>query len=299
MSFPLVFPGIRISAASVALLVAVAACGDAGAGPRAGARVGLAFIASTPNSASLNATVNDNDANTSLGSVPATVTVTPDGLRIVRDGDTLLVTRVQLVVRDVRLKRSLDVCPDDDQASTFVSTSVSTGDKTKAEKEKAAEMERECPSFEVGPFLVDIPVKGENAQRLSVMLPAGQYSRVSLRLKAVNDFGLDEQAFRVAHPDLRGASVRVEGRQRGQPFVFTADVNARLDVPLAAPLVVAKDGDDLAVTLDLGQWFARAGVGLYSPASANQNGNERAQVMNNIRAAFRAFRDHNRDGRED
>jgi hypothetical protein len=39
--------------------------------------------------------------------------------------------------------------------------------------------------------------------------------------------------------------------------------------------------------------------GLYNPADANAPGLIRAKVQNAIRSAFRAFRDRNRDGKDD
>ena len=93
--------------------------------------------------------------------------------------------------------------------------------------------------------------------------------------------------------------MRLEGTFNGVPFVFINDVNAKLDIPLPTPLVVGDAGGDVTVTIDIGSWFVRSQGGLYSPAQANISGNVQAAVQNNIRAAFRAFRDRNRDGRED
>jgi hypothetical protein len=77
------------------------------------------------------------------------------------------------------------------------------------------------------------------------------------------------------------------------------DVNAKLNVPLAEELTIGEEGGDVTVTVDFAAWFANPQGGFYSPILANSPGNTRAAVQNNIRAAFRAFRDENRDGRED
>jgi len=89
------------------------------------------------------------------------------------------------------------------------------------------------------------------------------------------------------------------GTFNGTPFTFVNDVNAKLTVPLAKPLVVGTGGNDVTVTIDLSAWFLRSSGGLYSPTAANAPGQVRAQVQNNVRAAFRAFRDKDKDGRED
>jgi hypothetical protein len=55
----------------------------------------------------------------------------------------------------------------------------------------------------------------------------------------------------------------------------------------------------VTVSIDFSTWFLRPAGGLYGPALANAPGAIRAAVQNNIRAAFRAFRDDDRDGRDD
>ena len=106
-------------------------------------------------------------------------------------------------------------------------------------------------------------------------------------------------AFQKANPDFRDISVRLEGTYNGKAFTFVNDVEAKLNVPLTAPLAIKAGGDNVTVTLDLAPWFVNASGGLYNPADANTAGVVRAKVQNAIRASFRAFRDKNRDGKED
>jgi hypothetical protein len=49
----------------------------------------------------------------------------------------------------------------------------------------------------------------------------------------------------------------------------------------------------------MSSWFTKPAGGLYNPAEGNVSGMVRAKIQNNIRAAFRAFRDKDRDGKDD
>jgi hypothetical protein len=142
-------------------------------------------------------------------------------------------------------------------------------------------------------------VNGADGARVAVEVPAGTYSSIRLWLYKVTSSDSADVAFRQANPTFRDISLRLEGTFNGTPFVFVNDVNAKLTVPLTEPLVVGTGGDDVTVTIDLSTWFLRSSGGLYSPAAANTPGQVRAQVQNNIRNAFRAFRDDDKDGRED
>jgi len=207
-------------------------------------------------------------------------------MTITRDGDVLLVTKAQLVARNVKLKSAAAVCSDDDDDESSSSSSQrKDGD--------------DCATIRVGPYLVDVPVSGADGARVAVQVPAGTYSLIRLWLHKVTSSDAADLAFRQANPAFNGISLRLEGTFNGAPFIFVNDVNAKLTVPLAKPLVVGTGGDDVTVTIDLSTWFLRASGGLYSPAMANTPGQVRAQVQNNIRGAFRAFKDKNKDGRED
>lgn len=251
---------------------ALSACSD-GTSPSSANKVGVGFqLARTSSAASMMASSADGSTRSAPGTMP-TITTSPAGMSISRDGDVLLVTKAQLVVRNVKLKSASAVCSDDD--------------------------DDECPTFRVGPYLVDVPVSGADGARVAVEVPAGTYSSIRLWLHKVTSSDSADVAFRQANPDFRDISLRLEGTFNGTPFIFVNDVNAKLTVPLAEPLVVGTGGDDVTVTIDLSTWFLRASGGLYSPAAANTPGQVRAQVQNNIRNAFRAFKDDNRDGRED
>ena len=243
----------------------LAACSD-NTGPTPSGSVGLGFqIAKT----SPSSVVQGSDL-AMAGS--ASVNTTAEGLEITRGSDVIVITRAQLVVKDVKLGSTSCEADSDDT---------------------------DCPTLHIGPYLVDVPVNGTDGNRAVVPVIEGTYSSVRLTLHKVTSNDAADAAFRQANPDFRDISVRLEGTYNGAAFVFINDVNAKLDVPLPEDLTIDEDGGDVTVTIDFAAWFANSQGGLYSPTLANTPGNVRANVQNNIRAAFRAFRDDNRDGRED
>jgi len=228
------------------------------------------------------------------GTTP-TITTSAAGMTITRDGDVLLVSKAQLVVRNVQLKSATAACSDDDDdETTGKSSSSSSGSSSSRDDD-----DDDCAEIRVGPYLVDVPVNGADGGRVAVAVPAGTYSSISLWLYKVTSGDSADVAFRQANPDFRDISVRLTGTFNGTPFTFTNNVNAKLTVPLTAPLVIGTGGDNVTVTIDLSTWFLRPSGGLYSPLAANTPGQVRTQVQNNIRNAFRAFRDDDKDGRED
>ena len=285
---------VRTLAALSAL--ALAACQE-GTGPSSDNMVGVGFqLARTSGATALVAPAAGGPAGSTAaaGTVP-TITTSAAGMRIARDGDVLLVTKAQLVVRNVKLPSATAVCSDDDDdESTGRSSNSSSGSSSSRDDD-----DDDCAAIRVGPYLVDVPVNGADGARVAVSVPAGTYSSIRLWLYKVTSSDSADVAFRQANPAFRDISLRLEGTFNGTPFVFVNDVNAKLTVPLTTPLVIGTGGGDVTVTIDLSTWFLRASGGLYSPADANTSGQVRAQVQNNIRNAFRAFKDNNRDGRED
>lgn len=302
---------LRTSGASLMSLAAgalvFAACGE-GTGPNATGRVGVGFrLATTSASASIQSV----DGSTSTGGATASqVATTPTGLSIKSGADEILVTKAQIVVKDVKLKTAVASCTDDDDddssASISTSGSLSIANSGASSRGTAGirtsssdDDDDDCPTVRVGPYLVDVPVSGADGGRVAVEVPEGTYSSVRLSIHKVSSSDSADLAFRQANPDFRGISIRLQGTYNGMPFTFVHDVNAKLDVPLTTPITIGEGGDDVTVTIDMKDWFVKPNGGLYSPAEGNTPGQVRATIQNNIRNAFRAFRDRNRDGKED
>ena len=290
--------GIAAAIAAVAL----SACND-GTSPSSANKVGLGFqLARTSTVSPMMASSASGSAPSVLGTKP-TITTSAAGMTITRDGDVLVVSKAQLVVRNVQLKSATAVCSDDDDDETTgkssSSSSYSSSSSSSGRDDDDDDDDDDCAEIRVGPYLVDVPVNGADAARVAVAVPAGTYSSIRLWLYKVSSGDSADVAFRQTNPDFRDISVRLTGTFNGTPFTFTNNVNAKLTVPLTAPLVIGTGGDNVTVTIDLGTWFLRPSGGLYSPAAANTPGQARTQVQNNIRNAFRAFRDDDQDGRED
>lgn len=279
------------AALAVVTVVALSACSD-GTAPGADGQVGVGFqLASTSAAAS---TVSLDGVTTANG---ATANATADGFTITRGSDKIVITKAQLVVRDVKLKTAAASCSDDDTSNDVVSTDSKSGSSNGSRHDDDDDLE--CPTIKVGPYLVDMPVTGADGGRVSVLVPEGTYSKVRLTIHKVSSSDSADLVFRQTNPDFRDISVRLEGTYNGKAFIFTNDVNAQIDVPLTSPLAIKAGGDNVTVSLDLAPWFVNAAGGLYNPAEANVPGLVRAKVQNAIRFAFRAFRDANRDGKED
>ncbi|AMW05549.1 hypothetical protein [Gemmatimonas phototrophica] len=281
----------------------LAACGE-GTGPNKSAQVGVGFQLATT-SASANVQSADGSANTT-GS--AQVATTPAGFSITSGADVILISKAQIVVKDVKLKSAAATCTDDDDdddnsSSSIVVAASSSNGKSGSSKQSSSDDDDDddddCPTIRVGPYLVDVPVTGADGGRVAVMVPEGTYSSVRLSIHKVSSSDSADLAFRQANPDFRGISIRLQGTYNGQAFTFTHDVNAKLEVPLTAPITIGEGGDDVTVTIDMKDWFVRPNGGLYSPAEGNTPGFVRAKIQNNIRNAFRAFRDKDRDGEDD
>ena len=276
----------------VAATLAFTACHD-NTGPIPRGTVGLGFQVARSSPASLTAAA-FSDGSSVPGEEPV-VTPSAEGLLITRGEDAIVVTRAQVVVKDVKLERADATCVDDDD---FDDLSFADKDKSRGNS-KDDDDEDNCPTIHAGPFLVDIPMNGTDGARVIVPVGEGTYSAVRLSLHKVTSNDSADRAFRQANPDFRDISVRLEGTFNGAPFIFVGDISRKIDVTLPEPLDISEAGGDVTVTLDLGTWFIRPSGGLYSPALANTPGSVRSVVQNNIGGTFRAFCDHNRDGRED
>lgn len=199
-------------------------------------------------------------------------------LRVTSDNDELLISRVQLVVRELELERAGDDDECDDRRSR----------------------RRDCDDdVEIGPFLIDLPLTAGVTPALSLDVPPGTYEELELVLHTPDDDDAEDRAFLVANPGFRRISAIVEGTFNGQPFTYVTRARAKYELEFEPPITIGPDGDRITVDVNVGAWFARRGGGLISPLEASMPGAARARVEQNIRHTFRVFRDRDRDGRRD
>ncbi|RMH15155.1 MAG: hypothetical protein D6701_10360 [Gemmatimonadetes bacterium] len=204
----------------------------------------------------------------------------PAGVFSQTDGqNTLEITRVAMVVREVELERMfegdcMNSGPGDDDG---------------------------CEEFEVGPFLLELPLDDGFEAVFSIDVPEGTYDEVEFDIHKPSDDTADDLAFLNQHPDFTDVSIRVEGTYNGEPFVFLQDTNDEQERALQPPLVVGPDTGPVNVTLDIdiSTWFRRSDGTLIDPMTANKNGENENLVENNIRNSIDAFEDDDRDGDRD
>jgi len=213
------------------------------------------------------------------GASPAVVTA-GDTTMIVLGNDTIILRSVELVLREIELKR-VEAAGCDSVAEN--------GD---------------CEEFETGSTLVSLPLGATAIDAVvSVNAPAGMYDKLEFKIHKPESS--DDAAFIAANPAFDGISIRVTGTysQAGtrSDFTYTSDLDASQEVELATPLTVS-DGVPANVTLrvDVSTWFLNAGgTALVNPASANKGQPNEGLVKDNIEGSFDAFRDDNHDGHDD
>jgi hypothetical protein len=242
----------------IAALALVGACSDSG-GPSSQAQMNFNVATQAAPAAS---------AGASLAVVGTPETFT-DGT------NTLIITGVQLVLREIELHR----------------VGV-TADCTAAADD-------DCEELEIGPVLVDLPLGTPGAARtFSVGLAPGTYDRVEFEVHKASSSS--DAAFLQANPDFQDVSVRVTGTYNGQDFSYSGRFDTEMEFNLVPPLTVADASPaDLTLFASLDSWFRDQGGALLDPATANQGGLNESLVEQNIKTSLDAFEDEDHDGRDD
>ena len=191
--------------------------------------------------------------------------------------DVLVITKAQLVLAELELQRAGGTCSADSSSSSSDS----------------------CEELELAPTMIDLPVSGNLVGALTVPVPPGSYSALEAKITLADTGRRGGADLIAAHPELRGASVRVEGTFNGQAFVYTGTTRAQIESRFDPPLVADGSGINVTVTVDLTTWFKTSSGALIDPATANAGGPNAELVSTNIARSFVAFRDDDRDGRDD
>ena len=220
----------------------------------------------------------------STRSASASVAQAGDSTVVVRGSDTLVIKSVEMVMREIELKRVEDLagCPD----------SSGSHDDDDA-----------CEEFTVGVQLVTLPLGNSTEKVITVDVAPGRYDELEFEIHKPDD--ATDAAFIAANPAFANISIRVTGTfsQGGtrSDFVYTTDLNAEQEVDLVPPLDVAAAGAvNLTIRLDVATWFLSAsGTSLVNPASANNGGPNEGLVEDNIEQSIDAFHDDDSDGLDD
>lgn len=231
------------------------------------AAVALAACSSSPTSSARKA------LSFSFATQPATAAASMDVT--VGDGtNTLVITKAQVVVRKLELKRSA--------AATCPETDTSTDD---------------CDEVKAGPFLVDLPLTAGATSTLNGSIPAGTYRELELKIHKPTSTTAD-QAFVTANPNFADASVRVEGTYNGTAFVYTSKVTAQIELEFNPPITLDADNKNVTIKVNLASWFMN-GTSVINPTTANPGQPNESLVNNNIRSSLRGFEDDDRNGHDD
>lgn len=246
---------------------ALSACSDA-TGATAGRPVSVSF---STNAATGSSTALLPDGQGMLRSVTAT-----------SGGNTIVITKAQIVVARLELERSGASC---------ASTSAAGDDDAD---------EHECAELTRAPAIVDLPVDANIATPLQLSIPAGTYKALEAKIRPVRsseDHGNGSSAFLAAHPEFAGVTVRVEGTYNGKAFVYTGAPRVEFETEFNPPLVVDAAPVNLTVHVDLATWFRNATGALIDPASTNSL--DMQTILQNIRRSFHAYHDDDKNDHDD
>ena len=239
-------------------LIAIVAFGCSDSGGPEGSTVSLSFTSQPGGGA--------------VPAAPFMAAAAPDTLL---DGThTLIITKAELVLREIELERVSDDACDEIQGDDDL-----------------------CEEFSTGPILLDLPLNGNVATEITIAVDTGTYDEIEFELHKVSDDPEDAQ-FRTDHPDMVDKSIRIQGTYDGQPFTYENDINDEQEQTLADPLVIG-DGvtsTNVTILVNLDAWFRDAGGDLMNPQSGNKGGANESEINENIKNSFEAFEDEDRDG---
>lgn len=198
------------------------------------------------------------------------------GLQLSDGVNTLEIQSAELVLREIEFERVETTGCDDD---------ISGDDD-------------ECEEFEVGPFLVSLPLDGGVATELTAQVDTGTYDEIEFEIHKPEDQTATDLQFIQDHPAFADASIRVTGTYNGLAFSYITDLNEDQEIELVDPLVVDEDTGPVNVTLtiDLSSWFRDAGGALIDPITALEGQPNEQLVEDNIEASIEGFRDDDGDG---
>jgi hypothetical protein len=260
---------MRLSALT-SLGVLLVACGDSNNGSSTQPVVQLNFASHPAGTTSASR----------LASIAVPYTITD------ADGNSITYESVQMVLREIELKRADRdvVCADGENGDDGTSAS-------------------DCEELEFGPVLFDVPLGAGPVQALSVEVAAGSYDK--LEFKVHKPSSSDDAAFVAANPTFDGVSIRATGSYTpsgGSPqaFTYTTDLDVEQEQEFSPPLAVV-DGQatELTVLVNLDGWFRNGSGTFVDPASGNKSQPNEGLVKSNIESSLQAFEDGDHDGSDD
>lgn len=245
---------------AVSVLAALGACSDS-TSPLVGKgqQVSLSFMGTTP-----------------PGAAAPAFSIMADSLAVTSsDTNKLVITSVEVVLRRIELHRV---------GLTTSCDSAVTDD---------------CGEFKLGTMLVSLPLGTGTQTAFAVPIDSGTYDRIEFKIHKPGDDSVDA-VFAAANPTWpANTSIRVRGTYNGTPFTYTSPIDVEQETSFAPPLVVDASGTATNVTIrmDISTWF-KSGTTVIDPNTANLGQPNEGLVNENIKNSVKAFRDHDRDGKE-
>lgn len=216
---------------------------------------------------------------------PAGMELSGDPVTYTDGTNTLVIEKVEMVVKEVELKRSESTM----DCGGMDSTSQGGMDMN----------DDSCEELESGPYLLDLPLSGGATSVVTVEVVPGTYDEFEFKIHKPEDDD-SNAAFLAAHPDFKDVSIRVTGTWNGAPYTYETDLNAEQETDLSPPLVVTETGTaDFTLFIDIATWFRTSGGSLIDPSSANKGGPNENVVQDNIENSFQSFEDGDHDGHDD
>ena len=250
---------LRFVTAALAATTVLAACSGDSSGPSVAGRQVAFQLATKP-------------ASTAPGQAALV------GQEIITVGnDTIVLTSVQLVLREIELKA--------------VGGSVCD----------SAQGHDDCQEVEYGPTLLDLPLGAGAERQFTVPIDTGSYGTIEFQVHAPETGDSSDAAFVALNPAFDGISIRVVGTYNGIAFTYTSDLDVEQEYSFNPPLTVTETtGASVTLFADLSSWFLnQTADGLIDPQTANKGGPLEGEVKSNIETSLNAFEDDNHDGTDD
>ncbi len=203
--------------------------------------------------------------------------------------DSITITRVRVVLRNIKLKA------EDDENEVEMETE-DHGDNNKSNDD----------SSKLAPFVLELNLNGFTQQISISNVPFGTYDKFKFQIHRVNqneisNLSAAEQAKFADFLSGERYSIIIDGNvyMNGQakPFTFKSKIDAEFEIKLSPKLVVNQTQITLNITLGVSSagWFVDSNGALVDPSDPNN-----ANLINsNLKSFLHAFKDNNRDGKED
>src|SRR3972149_2077471 len=199
--------------------------------------------------------------------------------------DSIKLTRVRVVLRNLKLK---------------------------AEDDKEVEMEHEengnNSTKKLAPFVLDLNLSGVFQQISVSNIPFGSYNRFKFQIHKVSQGEIDTLSVseKATFTDFLNSdrysiiidgSIYKDGQATAAAFTYKSKINVEIEKTLSPQLVINQSQTTLNLTLQVSSagWFVDKSNSLLDPTDPNNF----SAIENNLQSFLKAFKDNNRDGKED